>query len=63
MVCRQPWRKDVQLGLLFLRLRSDDTNIPEAIVVANKSPNVRQTVPQQSVESIKQHFFGKKEDR
>ena len=63
MVCRQPWRKDVQLGLSFLRLRNVDSGVPASGTgSAESSVGGKQLGQKNKVADIQKHFFGDKSD-
>ena len=63
VLCRQPWRKDVQLGLSFLRLRNGDSGVPAiGTGSAESSVSGKQLGQKNKVADIQKHFFGDKSD-
>ncbi|KAK7476599.1 hypothetical protein BaRGS_00032145 [Batillaria attramentaria] len=59
IICRQPWRKDVQLGLSFLRIRSTDGLSSTVSQTAAQTNTVDENGERKSVKDIQRHFFGK----
>ncbi|KAK7088041.1 hypothetical protein V1264_022013 [Littorina saxatilis] len=64
VVCRQPWRKDVQLGLSFLRMRSHDgdSSANQSCVDPGNSSGSKPLAQINSVADIQKHFFGDRPD-
>ncbi|XP_069136105.1 uncharacterized protein [Argopecten irradians] len=52
IICRQPWRKDVQFGVSFVRVKTNTTS------TADKQE--KDSSAHKSAKSIQKHFFGKK---
>ena len=67
MVGRQPWRKDVQLGLSFLRVRGIDGSAVSVTNRTSASPHTsmedKDSGHRLSVEAIKERFFGNSADK
>nr|KAG5687280.1 hypothetical protein BaRGS_001945 [Batillaria attramentaria] len=59
IICRQPWRKDVQIGLSFLRIRSTDGLSSTVSQTAAQTNTVDENGERKSVKDIQRHFFGK----
>ncbi|KAL8613311.1 hypothetical protein ACOMHN_052551 [Nucella lapillus] len=62
VIGRQPWRKDVQLGLSFIRIRCHDSLdvTPNGCKAASDAEGVERKIL--SVTDMKQHFFGNKKE-
>ncbi|XP_033749029.1 uncharacterized protein LOC117333715 [Pecten maximus] len=54
IICRQPWRKDVQFGVSFIRVKTNTT------ATMDKDKQERESTVHKSAKSIQKHFFGKK---
>ena len=65
IICRQPFRRDVQFGLSFIQIKS--VTIKEDVNIAtdkNKSDGKKgNDVPHKNIEKIQKHFFGKSESK
>ncbi|XP_005111437.1 uncharacterized protein LOC101863706 [Aplysia californica] len=60
VICRQPYRKDVQFGVSFIRIKSSNQSQPDT-VSQNKTTGLRTPTGKTStpnVTAIQKHFFG-----
>ncbi|XP_021366041.1 uncharacterized protein LOC110458595 [Mizuhopecten yessoensis] len=55
VICRQPWRKDVQYGISFIKIKTNTTATGE-----DQQGRPLQSMTHKSAKSIQKHFFGKK---
>ncbi|XP_060083900.1 uncharacterized protein LOC132563156 [Ylistrum balloti] len=56
VICRQPWRKDIQFGVSFIRVKTNST----VTTGPGKQEKDKETATQRTAKSIQKHFFGKK---